>query len=79
MAYADREQTGSRMVAIIVGVGTVIYFTMAHETIAKLFPDLPEVMRDLNVGTVAFVLNIIGLVVVSSLTQTRARAARTAP
>jgi SSS family solute:Na+ symporter len=54
---------------IIVGVGTVIYFTMANQTIATLFPGLPEILRDLNVGTVAFVLNIVVLVVVSGVTS----------
>jgi solute:Na+ symporter, SSS family len=56
---------------IIVGVGTVVYFTMTHETIAKLCPGLPEILRDMNVGTIAFVLNVVALAAVSGLTSRR--------
>jgi SSS family solute:Na+ symporter len=56
---------------IVVGVGTVIYFTLTNATIAKLLPGFPEVVRDLNVGTAALVLNIVALLVVSALTTSR--------
>jgi SSS family solute:Na+ symporter len=56
---------------IVVGVGTVIYFTVTNATIAKLLPGAPEVVRDLNVGTAALVLNILALVVVSAVTTSR--------
>jgi SSS family solute:Na+ symporter len=56
---------------ILVGVGTVIYFTMSNATIAKLLPGFPEVVRDLNVGTAALVLNIVALAVVSAATTSR--------
>jgi SSS family solute:Na+ symporter len=56
---------------IVAGVGTVIYFTLTNATIAKLLPGAPEVVRDLNVGTAALVLNILALVVVSALTTSR--------
>jgi SSS family solute:Na+ symporter len=56
---------------ILVGVGTVVYFTLTNATIAKLLPGAPEVIRDLNVGTAALVLNILALVVVSAVTQSR--------
>jgi SSS family solute:Na+ symporter len=56
---------------ILVGAGTVIYFTLSSATIAKLLPGFPEVVRDLNVGTVALALNIVALVVVSALTASR--------
>jgi SSS family solute:Na+ symporter len=56
---------------ILVGVGTVIYFTTTNATIGKLLPGAPEVVRDLNVGTAALVLNIVALVVVSAVTTSR--------
>ncbi|MBW4022608.1 MAG: sodium:solute symporter family protein, partial [Proteobacteria bacterium] len=57
------------MAGIIVGVGTVIYFTLSNTTIAKLLPGFPEVVRDLNVGIVALLLNVAALVVVSAVTR----------
>ena len=59
------------MAGIAVGVCTVIYFTLTNTTIAKLLPGAPEVLRDLNVGTAALVLNILALVVVSAVTTSR--------
>jgi SSS family solute:Na+ symporter len=59
---------------ILVGVGTVVYFTLTNATIAKLLPGAPEVVRDLNVGTAALVLNIVALVVVSAVTTSRGAA-----
>ena len=56
---------------IVIGVGTVIYFTLTNATIAKLLPGAPEVVRDLNVGTAALVLNVLALVVVSAVTTSR--------
>ena len=38
---------------IIAGVATVVYFTLAHETIGRLMPGLPDVVKDINVGVVA--------------------------
>jgi SSS family solute:Na+ symporter len=53
---------------ILAGAGTVIYFTMTNATIAKLLPEFPEIVRDLNVGTAALVLNVVALIIVSALT-----------
>jgi solute:Na+ symporter, SSS family len=56
---------------ILAGVATVVYFTLSNATIATVLPGFPEVVRDLNVGTAALVLNIVALVVVSALTGSR--------
>jgi SSS family solute:Na+ symporter len=56
---------------ILAGAGTVIYFTMTNATIAKLLPEFPEIVRDLNVGTAALVLNVVALIIVSALTASR--------
>ena len=62
---------------IILGVGAVIYFTMTNTTVATLWKSGPEVLRDLNIGTWALIINIIGLAVVSALTTpSRARVTR---
>jgi SSS family solute:Na+ symporter len=63
---------------ILLGVATVIYFTETKETIGKLLPALPDVIKDLNVGLVAMGLNIAALIVVSLITAPRAIAAESA-
>jgi SSS family solute:Na+ symporter len=56
---------------ILAGVATVVYFTVTHETIGKLLPGLPQVVKDLNVGLVALLVNIVVLAVVSAATASR--------
>jgi SSS family solute:Na+ symporter len=62
---------------IVAGVAVVIYFTMSAETLAKLAPGWPEWLRDLNVGTVALLVNVVVMVGVSAVTA-RARVAEKA-
>jgi solute:Na+ symporter, SSS family len=59
-------------VGICVGVATVAITTMTHTTVAALFPGLPEALRDLNIGIVALILNLVALGVVSAVTRRRA-------
>jgi solute:Na+ symporter, SSS family len=56
---------------IIAGVATVVYFTLAHETIGRLMPGLPDVVKDINVGVVALIVNVVVLTVVSAATAGR--------
>ena len=56
---------------ICVGVATVAATSLTHTSIAGLFPGLPETLRDLNIGIVALVLNLIALGVVSAITRRR--------
>jgi SSS family solute:Na+ symporter len=56
---------------ICVGVATVAATSLTHTTVAMLFPALPEALRDLNIGIVALVLNVVALGVVSALTRRR--------
>jgi SSS family solute:Na+ symporter len=56
---------------ILAGVGTVIYFSLTHETIGKLLPGLPDVMKDLNVGIIALLANVATLTIISALTASR--------
>jgi SSS family solute:Na+ symporter len=62
---------------IVVGIATVAATSLTHTTIASLFPDLPEALRDLNIGIVALVLNVVTLTVVSTINR-RVPSARSA-
>jgi SSS family solute:Na+ symporter len=57
---------------ICVGVATVAATSLTHTTVAGLFPGLPETLRDLNIGIVALVLNLVATGAVSALTRRRA-------
>ncbi len=56
---------------IVTGVATVAVMTVTHLTLADLFPTLPGVIQDLNVGIVAMALNVAVLAGVSALTSAR--------
>jgi solute:Na+ symporter, SSS family len=56
---------------IVAGVATVAYFTSGHETIGKLLPGLPDAVKDINVGVVALLVNVVVLAVVSAVTAGR--------
>jgi SSS family solute:Na+ symporter len=60
---------------ILAGEATVAWLTIEGATMATLFPDWPEVVRDLNVGIVAMVVNVVVLAVVTLATRARARSA----
>ncbi|TCP27810.1 SSS family solute:Na+ symporter [Scopulibacillus darangshiensis] len=55
---------------IIAGVGTVAYITITQSTIGTLFPSLPQVIKDLNVGMIALFINFVVMIVVSLVTST---------
>jgi SSS family solute:Na+ symporter len=57
---------------ICVGVATVAATSLTHTSIAVLLPGLPEALRDLNIGIVALLLNIVVTGFVSALTRRRA-------
>ena len=54
---------------IIVGVATVVVLSWTNATIGSLFPFLPDVLKDLNVGIIALALNLVALAVVSAATR----------
>jgi solute:Na+ symporter, SSS family len=56
-------------VGILVGAVIAAVLSFTHATIGSLFPALPEVIRDLNVGIIALAANILAMVVVSSVTR----------
>ncbi|WP_303984877.1 sodium:solute symporter family protein [Niallia circulans] len=54
---------------IVLGIVTVMYITISETTVGNLFPALPELAKDLNVGIIALIVNILSLVVVSLFTK----------
>ena len=78
MSLARNNPLSSRGViaGIVVGIAAVAATSLTHSTMATLFPGLPEVLRDLNVGIVALVLNVITLAAVSAATRRVVQPAR---
>lgn len=54
---------------ILAGVIVAAILTFTHATIGTLIPGLPEVVRDLNVGIIALIANIVVLIAVSAVTR----------
>jgi SSS family solute:Na+ symporter len=54
---------------IIVGLATVTYITLSGTTIATLFPNIPQGVKDLNIGFIALFINIIVTILVSLMTK----------
>ena len=52
-----------------VGLLVVAYITLSGSTIATMFPSFPQYIKDLNVGIVALLINIIVMFVVSGFTK----------
>jgi len=54
---------------ILAGVIVATILTFTHATIGTLIPGLPEAIRDLNVGIIALIANVVVLLVVSAITR----------
>ena len=54
---------------ILAGEATVAYLTLSGATMSTLLPGWPEVVRDLNVGIVAMIVNVAVLAAVSLATR----------
>jgi SSS family solute:Na+ symporter len=57
--------------SICVGIATVAATSLTHTDMSVLFPVLPEALRDLNIGVVALMLNVVTLAIVSAATRRR--------
>ncbi|MDR7313872.1 sodium:solute symporter [Brevibacillus nitrificans] len=55
---------------ITAGVLTVAYVTISKVTIASMFPNWPAVIKDLNIGVIALLVNIVVMFGVTFLTRT---------
>ena len=54
---------------ILFGVATVAYFTITKTSIATLFPGLPQMVQDLNIGFVALFVNLLVGLLISVVTR----------
>jgi SSS family solute:Na+ symporter len=54
---------------ITCGVLTVAYVTVSKVTVATLFPSLPAVIKDLNVGVIALLINVVVMLAASAATR----------
>jgi SSS family solute:Na+ symporter len=54
---------------ILAGELTVAYLTISGATLATLLPAAPQVVKDLNVGLVALLVNIAVMTAVSAVTR----------
>jgi SSS family solute:Na+ symporter len=50
---------------ILAGVATVVAIGLTRATIGTLFPALPVEIKEINVGIIALVVNVLVLIVVS--------------
>ncbi|MFB7640549.1 hypothetical protein [Peribacillus butanolivorans] len=54
---------------ILAGLATVGYTTITSATLGTLFPKLPQAIKDLNIGLVALLINVIVMIGVSLITK----------
>ncbi|MBH0328817.1 sodium:solute symporter [Brevibacillus brevis] len=54
---------------ILSGVSTVAYVTIFQVTIASMFPNWPAVVKDLNIGVVALLVNLVVMFTVTFVTR----------
>ena len=52
-----------------IGLLVVAYITLSGSTIATMFPSFPQYIKDLNVGIVALLMNMIVMFIVSGFTK----------
>lgn len=57
---------------ILAGVATVAYVTVANVTLATMFPHWPSAIKDLNIGVVALLVNIVVMFAVTAVTRSMA-------
>ncbi len=55
------------MTGIVVGEATVAAITLSNAKLPELFPGLPHSITDINIGTVALLLNVTAMLAVSAL------------
>jgi solute:Na+ symporter, SSS family len=67
----NRATKQGAMCGIVAGVLVVATTTLMHTGIGQLFPFLPDMLKDVNIGFLALALNVVVFVVVSALTQPR--------
>ena len=64
-----RATAAGAFAGILSGELTVAYLTVSGSTLSKLLPNAPQMVKDLNVGLVAMLVNVVVLAGVSILTR----------
>ena len=64
-----RATAAGAFAGILSGELTVAYLTVSGSTLSTLLPDAPQMVKDLNVGLVAMLVNVVVLAGVSILTR----------
>ena len=59
--------SGGAMTGIVVGEATVAAVTLSNAKLPELLPGLPHGITDINIGTVALLLNVTSMLAVSAL------------
>jgi SSS family solute:Na+ symporter len=54
---------------IVAGIASVMYITITETTLGTLFPALPQIIKDTNVGVISLFINLVVLMVVSLATK----------
>jgi SSS family solute:Na+ symporter len=57
---------------IVAGEATVAYLSITNTTVAALLPAAPQVFKDLNVGIVALLVNLVVTAIVTLMVRTKA-------
>ncbi len=63
--------TAGAAAGIVAGEATVAYLTVSGASVASLMPWAPQVVKDLNVGIVALIVNCVVLALVTAATRRR--------
>lgn len=54
---------------IVAGIASVMYITITETTLGTLFPALPQIIKDTNVGVISLFIDLVVLMVVSLATK----------
>lgn len=71
LCWPHRSQAVAAFAGIVVGVGLVVYTTLAGVTMASAFPTMPTAVTDINIGVLALVANVVTLLLLSALLPRR--------
>lgn len=64
--WPHRAHALAAFAGIVIGVGVVVWSTVAGVTSASLFPSLPSAVTDINIGVLALALNVLVLGTISA-------------
>ncbi|MBM7588118.1 SSS family solute:Na+ symporter [Bacillus pakistanensis] len=59
--------TQGSIAGIVVGIIIISYLTFTNTTIGSLFPSLPQVLKDINIGLIALMINVLVSLSVSNI------------